>query len=109
MKGQLCYTLFAMIDWLALGMNSLWILGAAVWLATLSYHHWLAVERGVRLRDQMQTRPFALAGWLGLLLIAAGLAGTSGTVWETVLWLVLAAVSLYNALNVWRAQSKLTK
>jgi hypothetical protein len=87
-----------MIDWLSLFWNSLWVLGSAVILAVLSYHHWLAHEQGVRWRAQLETAAFQRPFWAGFSLIALGLAGTSPTWWETTLW---AGFALYALFNIW--------
>lgn len=34
-----------MIDWIALGTATLWVMGLAVTLAALSHAHWLAGQR----------------------------------------------------------------
>ena len=91
-----------MIDWFALFWSSLWILGTAVILAALSYHHWLAHEQGVGFRAQLRTAAFQAPLWAGLALTAVGLAGTSATWWETGVWGIMAAVSLFNFRGEWQ-------
>ena len=87
-----------MIDWYALFWNSLWVVGASVLLAALSYHHWLAHEQGVRFRTQLETADGQRPLWAGFLLIAVGLAGTSPVWWETAVW---GALALYAILNIY--------
>ena len=56
-------------------------------LAALSYHDWLAHEMGRRLRDQFETRGWAIPFALGTTLFWTGLAATrSAAWWERVLW-----------------------
>ena len=77
-----------MIPWLPVLFNGLWILGLAVLLADLSYHYWLAHEEGQRMRAQLGRPAFLSFAWLGLALVAAGLAGTSDRVWELLIWVL---------------------
>lgn len=83
-----------MIPWWSVLLNTLWILGLALLLANLSFHGWLAQQEGSSLRQQFSKPQFLKYFWLGLLLIALGLAGTSDRLWERVIWLLLALVSL---------------
>ncbi len=76
-----------MIDWYFVGVNSLWILGCAVILAAVGYHHWLAEQTGRRLREVFRLRSWHLPFWVGMLLVSLGfgLAREAGW-WERVLW-----------------------
>ena len=81
-----------MIDVWGVAASSLWILGLAVFLALLSWAHWVASAGKVQFR--------AVLGWprvqrvvgLGLVLFCAGLVATSRTWWEQVLWGMLVVV-----------------
>jgi len=79
------------IDWANLAANALWILGCAIALATLSYAYWEASEykekMGARLRRPSYQSALSLAG----LLFCLGLAGTSGSTLQRIVWLLLAA------------------
>jgi hypothetical protein len=75
-----------MIPWQSVLFNALWIVGLAVLLADLSYHYWLAHEEGRGMREQLGRPAFLRFAWLGVALVAAGLAGTSNRVWELVVW-----------------------
>lgn len=85
-----------MIDWLAVLINSLWILGLSILLASFSYQYWLAGQVKRPLRAQLNTPSFLQSFWLSLGLISAGLAGSSQTWWETSLWTLFTLLSLYN-------------
>jgi hypothetical protein len=85
-----------MIDWQSLFLNSLWILGLAILLAGFSYYYWLATESERPLRTLLQGRSFQQFAWLGLALVAAGLAGTSQQLWERLIWIFFI---LYSAVN----------
>ena len=83
-----------MVPWWSVLLNTLWILGLALLLADLSFHSWLARQEGSSLRQQFNKLQFLKYFWLALVLITLGLAGTSNRLWERVLWLLLALVSL---------------
>jgi hypothetical protein len=97
-----------MIDWASLAFNGLWVLGAAVVLAALSFSYYEAQRRGERLRAQLAAPGFQV--WLsaGLVLISLGLALFGPHWWERVLWSLLCAMSgwqLWAAWRDWRAES----
>jgi len=83
-----------MINWQSVIFNSFWIVGLAILLAAFSYHYWLAEQEGIRLRKKLGLVGFQRALWLSLALVAIGLAGTSQSTWETVIWGVLTLVAL---------------
>lgn len=91
-----------MIDWYVVVVNSFWIAGAAVLLAAFSYHYWIAEQASHRLREQLNQTSFLRSFWLGILLIALGLAGTSSRAWEITVWSVFALLSLVNVVKVVR-------
>jgi hypothetical protein len=99
-----------LIDWVALGFNALWVLGAAILLAAFSYLRWLADESGRPLRDLTSTRSWTITFTAGVLLLCAGIAG--GIVerwWERAIWIALAAASAYRmalAMAVGRAANR---
>lgn len=84
----------AVIDWLSVVMNGFWILGTAVLLASFSYQY-SQTEPG-SLRERLEQKGFLRPFWLGTTFIAAGLAGTSQTWWETSLWSVFIIICLVN-------------
>lgn len=79
-----------MIDWIALASNTLWILGCSAGLATLSYASWQASIRGEKFAAQLKRIPIQISFNIAGLLFCAGLAATSGSSLETVLWGILA-------------------
>ena len=81
-----------MVDWFNLAANSLWILGCALALATLSYARWEASTKGEKLRSQLNSHHFQVPLNLAGALFCLGLAGTSDAVWEIVVWLILAVL-----------------
>jgi hypothetical protein len=80
-----------MIDWYFVFSNSLWIFGLSVVLAAFSYHHWLAGERGRRLRQQFREPGWILPFAAGMFLTSVGLGMLeSARWWERIIWLALA-------------------
>ena len=83
-----------MIDWFNLAANSLWILGCAIALATLSYASWQASVRKERLRACLNQPGVQQLVFLAGILFCAGLAATADSILETVLWGVLGVLFL---------------
>ena len=88
-----------MIDWPLVLSCAVWISGAALALATLSYASWLASLRGERLRVVLQRPRYQQLLLAAASLFSLGLGLTAGTWLETVLWLLLASLSL---ISLWR-------
>ncbi len=91
-----------MIDWPQLLFSAVWIFGAALALAVLSYASWSAAQRGERWRVVLQRSEYQRVLLVAACLFCVGL-GLTATSWlETVLWLVLAAISLTTFISLWR-------
>lgn len=90
------------IDWFSVAINSLWILGLAILLASFSYQYWLATEEKRPLRGQLSTPAFQRTVWLSLTLIGVALAVTSQTGWERVLWTIFILLSFFNLFTLMR-------
>lgn len=100
-----------MIDWVNLAANSLWIVGCAVGLATVSYVSWDASLRRQKTLERLgQPAPQIVLNLAGLL-FCLGLATTSQTTLEIILWLVLSVLFLtlmiYNAYKKQRGERTL--
>ena len=91
-----------LIDWGMVIINSFWILGAAVLLAGLSFHHWLAQQENRSLREQLQQTSFLLLFWASFTLIGIGLTGTSAEWWETAVWALFTLFCLVNAVKTYK-------
>lgn len=91
-----------MIDWWSLGVNLLWIIGAAIILTAYSYHYWIATVSKRRLAQLVETRSFQLASWSGFLLVCLGVLFTSKAVWERVVWVAMTLVIIVNLVMTWR-------
>jgi hypothetical protein len=83
-----------MIDWANLAANALWILGCAVALATLSYASWEASAYHEKFSLRLKRPGIQAALNLGGFLFASGLAATSDSTLEIILWLVLVVAFL---------------
>lgn len=99
-----------MIDWAGLAFNALWVLGAAVILAALSFFYYEALRprsvqahrRGERLRTQLSAPGFQTWLFVGLVLISLGLALIGPRWWEHVVWGLLCAASAWQLWSAWR-------
>ncbi len=83
-----------MIDWWHVGANAIWILGAALLLATFSTRRYEAAI--VKARATSDAR-FNQSRWLygiGLLLVSLGLCLASVARLDRILWGILALISL---------------
>lgn len=93
-----------MLEWTSLIANCLWLVGLAILLAGFSYHYWLAQRDSRLVRRQLQQPDFRRLAWLGLVLVAIGLAATSRALWEAAVWSLAAALALGRlaGLSGWR-------
>lgn len=91
-----------MIDWLGLFTNSLWILGLAVCLATLSLASYRTRTQSIRLGEAfgMPGSQGALA--VGLLLFCLGILATSQTWWQVLLSGLAVLLVAGRFLHYWR-------
>ena len=78
-----------MIDWNNLAANSLWIMGCAAALATLSYAIWMVSMRQKMLRTILAGYQYQIVLNLSGVLFCIGLAATSDALWEILIWLLL--------------------
>lgn len=88
-----------MINWQSIFFNSFWVLGLAILLASFSYQYWVAGQENKRLHIQLSQSSFLRFFWLSMALIGIGLAGTSESLWEIIIWILL---SLFSLLNIFR-------
>jgi hypothetical protein len=91
-----------MIDWPLVLSSAVWIGGAALALATLSYASWSASLRGERLRAVLQQSAYQRVLLAAGFLICIGLGPTAASWLETVLWLILASISAVSFISLWR-------
>lgn len=89
-------------------INSVWIMGLAVLLATFSYYYWQATDRQQSFMEQFNQPSFRRASWLGMSLVGIGLAGTSHYPWEIAVWLLFVTICAVQFIRSWREASSTT-
>lgn len=83
-----------MIDWFSVLVNSLWIIGLALALSTVSYASWQASLIRQKTWNKFKEPGYLACFSIAAVLFCAGLAGTADTLWETILWAVLGLLFL---------------
>lgn len=96
-----------MIDWVSLLFHTAWILGFAIILAAFSYHHWQARQQKLPWHHILRAPTFTTFAWIGLALIAFGLAGRSQTTSEAIIWVVFLLIALFNISKLWLTRRSL--
>ncbi|HTP10288.1 MAG TPA: hypothetical protein VMP08_18675 [Anaerolineae bacterium] len=91
-----------MIDWPLVLFSAVWLSGAALALATLSYASWSASLRGERLRAVLRRSDYQCVLLVAACLICVGLGLTAASSLETILWIVLAVISAATFISLWR-------
>ena len=87
-----------MIDWYDLVANSFWILALVLALATISFARQDASLHGTRLRDVLNDARWKLPLNITGALFCLGLAATSVSLWNRIVWGVLIILFL---LQIW--------
>jgi uncharacterized membrane protein len=82
------------IDIQSVILNSLWILGLSVILATWSYARYTAYRSGLKVRSKLDELRYAIALDVGLILFIGGMAGTEDRWWARLLWVLIGAAVL---------------
>jgi hypothetical protein len=83
-----------MIDLNRVAASSLWIMGCAIGLATLSYASWEASRDHVKMHHYLGQSLHRGCLYLAGGLICLGLAVTASSWWEIAIWLVLGLMVL---------------
>jgi hypothetical protein len=86
------------IDWKSVIFNACWIIGCAIILSTASYSYWVKTQSKLAAQQPIATPSIEQFYWLGFIFIGAGLAGTSQSNWEIVVWILFtlyAVVQIY--------------
>jgi hypothetical protein len=81
-----------MIDWFSVGFGALWILGLGLVVAGLSLANYLGSRHTYKFRQALRTTACRIMIGLGLVLFCIALAGSVSTVWEHLLWAILALI-----------------
>jgi len=93
-----------MINWFSVFANSLWILGLALALATFSYANWQASVLGEKTITQLKRPGYLISFNIAVLLFCAGMAATSDTTLEIVVWSILGLMFLVQMVFALRQQ-----
>ena len=91
-----------MIDWVEVFSNTIWIAGCALALAVISYASWTASLRGEKMRVALGRPRAKTALGLAGTLFCLGLAATSHTILEIVIWLALTGLFAVQTVKDWR-------
>lgn len=97
-----------MIDWFGVAANTLWILGLALGLATFSYASWQASIYHEKTLERIKRPQILLSFNVAALLFCSGLAATSDSILEIVLWSLLGILFLVQLLLLVRQIRKST-
>lgn len=97
-----------MIDWFGVAANTFWILGLALGLATFSYASWQASIYHEKTRERIKRPQILLSFNVAALLFCTGLAATSDSTLEIVLWSLLGILFLVQLLLAVRQIRKST-
>ncbi|MCX7973241.1 MAG: hypothetical protein N3B16_01900 [Candidatus Aminicenantes bacterium] len=71
--------------WRELIINFIWIVGAAIILASLSWHEFKVRETGLNWKNILKSKGFRRPIYLGLFFILTGVAATVNSPWLSVL------------------------
>jgi hypothetical protein len=88
-----------MIDWYSVGFGALWIMGLGLVTAGLSLANFFGCTQIWKFRQALKMPAYRIMIGLGSVLFCLGLAGSVSTLWEHLLWAVLALIF---ALQSWR-------
>jgi hypothetical protein len=91
-----------MVDWVYIGLSSLWILGASVLVAVLGVAVYDSSENKQSLKYLLSKKMSRLFINLGFALICSGLCGLAGLWWEKMFWALLGFGFLANAWFAWK-------
>ena len=83
-----------MIDWSNLAANSLWIVGCALALATISYASWQAAINGEKITTCLSKPGYERALILAGALFSAGQFWLGASLLQRALWAILGALLL---------------
>jgi uncharacterized membrane protein YjjP (DUF1212 family) len=83
------------IPWGAVFSNFLWIVGAAVILAAISYHDYLASQKKEKFINLLKRNSFKKPLFLGLFLVTAGITLSVHFLWLSFIMGILAILMLF--------------
>jgi len=91
-----------MLDWAGVGVNALWVVGAALALAAISYADWWAHSHQVHRRLAWSTPAFLSSFFMGLALVGLSLFLQAHSPWERVLWGTWSLLLTGQSVFLWR-------
>jgi hypothetical protein len=94
-----------MIDWWGVFSNAIWIGGAALALAAVSWASWQASVDHQRLRQALGQSSIQAALNIAGALFSLGMAATARSPLEIIIWLILAALFVYQWIRDRRAKT----
>ena len=96
-----------MLDWISLVGNTLWILGCAAALATISHASWEASSRRERFLSVVRLPGYQIALALAAISFCLGMCAVASSSSEIVLWLLITAGFVgYTGYLVFQVRSK---
>lgn len=98
--------MLSLIDWRMVFFSGLWISGLVLILTALGLADYQAVASSGRFREIVRRPGYRVAINAGLTLFCSGLLGSSRSLWEGVLWGLLAAGFLAYTAMAWRPIKK---
>jgi len=90
-----------MIDWYSVGFGALWIFGLGLVTAALSFAYYSASQKKRRFRQALEMHACRIMINLGLVFFCLGLTGSVSTVWQRIVWAILALIF---AVWTWQAR-----
>ena len=90
------------IPWGAVFSNFLWIVGAAVILAAISYHDYLASQKKEKFINLLKRNSFKKPLFSGLFLVTAGIALSVHFLWLSIIMGILAIFVLFMTANTYK-------
>jgi hypothetical protein len=81
-----------MIDWFSAGFGALWIMGLGFVTTGLSLANFFGCRQNIKFKQAIKMPPCRVMIGLGLVFFCLGLAGSVSTLWEHLLWVVLALI-----------------
>jgi hypothetical protein len=94
------------MNWFYVAANALWIFALAWGLALLGTAYWESATKNVTISKVFSRNRQRGSLQLMLMLFSVGLGLITGAIWGKVLWLALAALSLFLAWKIFHLEKK---
>ena len=86
--------------WVAALSNFIWIIGASIILATMSWQEFQVRQRKIKWRDALRSREFLRPFYLGAFLVMVGIVASINSAWIAALGSVTAFFFLFLLIRV---------